>query len=44
MDKQSSREDTKELISELSKKYPDIKSKIFGAIQRLPLPGWEKPQ
>ena len=25
----------------MSVQYPDMKSKIFGAMQRLPLPGWE---
>ena len=24
----------------LSATYPDMKSKVFGAMQRLPLPGW----
>ena len=41
MDKTSKRYEIKKLLSELSSDYPDIKSKIFGAIQRLPLPGWE---
>ena len=25
----------------MSAEYPDMKSKIFGAMQRMPLPGWE---
>lgn len=41
MDKTSKRYEIKKLLSELSSDYPDVKSKIFGAIQRLPLPGWE---
>ena len=34
------REETKELIRELDQKYPGVKKKIFGAIQRYPLYGW----
>jgi tRNA 2-thiocytidine biosynthesis protein TtcA len=41
MDGQSKREDVKKLIHALSVQYPDLKSKIFGAMQRLPLDGWE---
>lgn len=41
MDKESKRHEIKELISTLSKTYPDLKSKVFGAIQRLPLEGWQ---
>ena len=41
MDKNSKRYMIKELIRSLSKEYPDLKSKIFGAIQRLPLEGWK---
>lgn len=40
-DKDSKRHEIKELISDLEKDYPDIKAKIFGAITRLPLEGWE---
>ena len=36
----SKREEIKILIETLSKEHPDIKSKIFGAIKRLPLCGW----
>jgi len=36
----SKREDIKVLIKTLSAEYPDIKSKLFGAMQRLPLKGW----
>ena len=42
MDKTSKRHEIKTLLSEMSSEYPDMKSKIFGAMQRLPLPGWEK--
>ena len=28
------------LLTAMSADYPDMKSKIFGAMQRLPLPGW----
>ena len=37
----SKREDVKALIKTLSVEYPDIKSKLFGAMKRLPLKGWE---
>lgn len=40
-DKESKRREIKDLISNLQKDYPDIKNKIFGAMKRLPLPGWE---
>lgn len=39
-DKDSKRREIKELIANLEKDYPDIKSKIFGAIKRSPLEGW----
>ena len=41
MDKTSKRYEVKRLLAGLSADYPDMKSKIFGAMQRLPLPGWE---
>ncbi len=41
MDKRSKRQEVKELIKNLSAQYPDLKSKVFGAMQRLPLDGWE---
>ena len=34
------RQEIKELIASLEGRYPDLKQKIFGAMQRLPLPGW----
>jgi tRNA(Ile)-lysidine synthase TilS/MesJ len=37
----SKREEIKTLIKTLSLSYPDLRSKIFGAMQRLPLDGWE---
>jgi tRNA(Ile)-lysidine synthase TilS/MesJ len=39
----SKREEIKTLIKILSTSYPDLRSKIFGAMQRLPLDGW-KPE
>ena len=36
----SKREEVKQLIKTLSVQYPDLKSKVFGAMQRLPLDGW----
>ena len=41
MDKHSKREEVKTLIKNLSEQYPDLKTKVFGAMQRLPLDGWE---
>lgn len=40
-DKGSKRYEIKKMLSIMCKDYPDMKSKIFGAMQRLPLPGWE---
>lgn len=40
-DGESKREEVKTLIKTLADSYPDLKSKIFGAMQRLPLDGWE---
>ena len=34
------REETKELLRGLEKQFPQVKKKIFGAIQRYPLYGW----
>ena len=41
VDKETKREEVKQLIFELSAKYPDLKERIFGAMQRYPLPEWE---
>lgn len=41
VDKTTKREEVKNLIFELSKTYPDLKERIFGAMQRYPLPEWE---
>ena len=40
-DKTSKRYEIKQLLGSMCSEYPDMKSKIFGAMQRLPLPGWE---
>ena len=40
VDKQTKREEVKELVYNLSATYPDLKERIFGAMQRLPLPEW----
>ena len=37
----SKREEVKTLLKTLGLSYPDLRSKIFGAMQRLPLDGWE---
>lgn len=42
MDKTSKRHEIKTLLASMSADYPDMKSKIFGAMQRLPLDGWGK--
>lgn len=41
VDKTTKRAEIKELIYTLSQTYPDLKERIFGAMQRLPLPEWE---
>ncbi|HHU06267.1 MAG TPA: tRNA 2-thiocytidine biosynthesis protein TtcA [Clostridiales bacterium] len=41
MDGTSRRQEIKDLIKTLAKDYPDLKSKVFGAMQRLPMKGWE---
>lgn len=41
VDKTTKREEIKRLVYELSNTYPDLKERIFGAMQRLPLPEWE---
>ena len=40
-DKHTKREEVKELISTLQQTYPELKNRIFGAIQRYPLAAWE---
>ena len=41
VDKITKREEIKRLVYDLSNTYPDLKERIFGAMQRLPLPEWE---
>ena len=41
VDKHTKREEIKKLVYDLSQTYPDLKERIFGAMQRLPLPEWE---
>ncbi len=41
-DKTSKRYEIKSLIRTLAADYPDLKSKVFGAMQRAPLEGWGK--
>ncbi len=41
VDKHTKREEIKDLVYRLSADYPDLKERIFGAMQRLPLPEWE---
>ncbi len=40
-DKGSKRYEVKQLLKTMCGEYPDMKSKIFGAMQRNPLPGWQ---
>ena len=40
MDKTSKRREIKDLLAAMCKDYPDMKSKILGAMQRYPLDGW----
>ena len=37
----SRRQEIKELIADLEGKYPHLKQKLFGAVQRYPLYGWD---
>ena len=41
VDKHTKREEIKKLVYDLSQTYPDLKERVFGAMQRLPLPEWE---
>ena len=41
VDKHTKRQEVKDLIRDLQATYPDLKTKLFGAMQRLPLPAWE---
>ena len=41
VDKQTKREEIKNLVYDLSATYPELKERVFGAMQRLPLPEWE---
>ena len=41
VDKNTKREEIKQLIFDLSATYPDLRERIFGAMQRFPLPEWE---
>ncbi|NLV51285.1 MAG: tRNA 2-thiocytidine biosynthesis protein TtcA [Clostridiales bacterium] len=43
VDKAGGRQDAKELVRDLCADYSDLKAKVFGAMQRYPLPGW-KPE
>ena len=40
VDKTTKREEIKQLVFQLSATYPDLKERVFGAMQRLPLPEW----
>ena len=40
-DGNTKRQEVKELLVALAENYPDIKTKVFGAICRYPLKGWD---
>lgn len=40
-DGNTKRQEIKDLLKDLNKRYPGIRERIFGAMQRLPLPGWQ---
>ena len=40
-DRGSKRYEIKQLLAGMAKEYPDMRSKVFGAMQRLPLEGWQ---
>lgn len=42
-DKNTKRQEIKNLLESLAGQYPDLRAKLFGAMQRQPLPGW-KPE
>ena len=44
MDGASRRERVKTLLRQLEREIPDLRAKLFGAMQRLPLPGWAQPE
>ena len=41
VDKYTKREEIKQLVFDLSNTYPDLRERIFGAMQRFPLPEWQ---
>ena len=41
VDKYTKREEIKQLVYDLSATYPDLRERIFGAMQRFPLPEWQ---
>ncbi len=41
VDKHTKREEIKQLVYDLTAKYPDLKERIFDAMQRFPLPEWQ---
>lgn len=40
-DGNTKREEVKQLVARLEHTYPGLKERVFGAMQRLPLPAWE---
>ena len=41
VDKSTKREEVKQLVYNLSQTYPELKERIFGAMQRYPLEEWQ---
>lgn len=37
----SKRQEIKELVADLNRRYPGLKAKVFNSMQRLPLPAWQ---
>lgn len=44
IDGSTKRQETKELLAELSKSYDNLQNKVFGAIQRSKLTGWQNEE
>ena len=40
MDTVSKRAEIKEMVTNMEKNYPGFKTRLFGAMRRLPLDGW----
>ena len=43
-DGNTKRQETKEFLAEISKNYDNLQEKVFGAIKRSPLKGWNREE